>query len=159
MRYRLRACLAIATVLAFATKAQAATPGPSDAGFMLLGYIFVGVPLYVLLMVAALFARFFASGRTAARNLGSLANLLPIAMGIAFLAYYLACYLVIPLVPDHYSTVGLITWGCILSPFPLVVIMNWFVSRSSKLHQLTSSLWWTGLYGAAAVAVVVYARS
>jgi hypothetical protein len=83
MRYRLRACLAMATILAFATKAQAATSGPSDIGLMVLGYIFVGVPIYVLMMVAALFASFLASGPTAARNLGSLANLLPIAMGIA----------------------------------------------------------------------------
>src|SRR5262245_58840147 len=76
-----RTPVTLLAILGFATNARAATRGVSDAELIGLGYLFVGVPVYVVLMVAALVTRSLekgASGRTASRSIRSCANLLPI---------------------------------------------------------------------------------
>jgi hypothetical protein len=108
--------------------------------------LFLILPIYVVLMLAALFWRSpekDQSQRTASRSLRSFANLLPIAAAIAFLAYQ---KLVGPRLPGHYSDAGfLATWGCILSPLPLALLATFWLPP--RLYRVSSSLWWVALYG------------
>jgi hypothetical protein len=152
-----RSAATLLAILACASKARAAGRGLSDADLIELGYIFLGVPVYGLLMVAALVKRPFekrASGRTPSRSLRLCANLLPITMAAALLAYK---YLARPLLPGHYSDLGFfVTWGCILSPLPLVLAANYVLSRLPRLYQVVSSPWWMALYGAIGAMVVAW---
>lgn len=144
------------SALVFASQAHAATRGVSDSELIALGYLFLGIPIYVALMALALFTRYFeksATGRTPSRTVRVGANLLPLAMAGAWLAYQ---YVVRPALPGHYSDVGFfLTWGCILAPLPLVLVANYLISRSPKLYQVASSWWWATLNGAAMAIVAV----
>lgn len=123
-------------------------------------YLFLIVPIYVVLMIAALFWRSpdeDGSRRTTSRSMRSCANLLPIAAAFAFLAYE---KLVEPLLPGGYSDVGFFaTWGCILSPLPLALMVTFWLPP--RFYRVASSWWCAALYGVVTgllVSVLVFKR-
>jgi hypothetical protein len=108
--------------------------------------LFLIAPIYVVLMLAARFWRSHdedASRRTVSRSLRLLANLLPVASASAFLVYE---KILQPLLPGHYSNVGfLATWGCILLPLPLALMVTFWIPP--RLYRAASSWQWMALYG------------
>ena len=128
--------------------------GPiSDLDEACLGYLFLVVPIYVVLMIAALFWRspdVDGNRRTTSRSLRSCANLLQIAAAFAFLALK---KVVVHLLPGYYSDVGyFVVWGCLLSPLPLALVVTFWLPP--RFYRVASSWWWMVLYGVATGLVV-----
>jgi hypothetical protein len=150
-----RTLATLLAILGWATEAHARPRSASDSELAGVGFVVIVFPFYVFLMVVAFFrrsSRKSVSGRTASRSIRTCANLLPITVLVFVI---ILIYLVNPMDSGHHPSTleTYLVWGCLLSPFPLALILTYPVSRLPRLYRVTSSPWWMLLYGAVTAAL------